>query len=1148
MSVEWLFEIDEAYYFSTKTTIFGGQPYTGIILPNSFRNLPAIRVKCEMNNHATAKFSFQITDDSSTYDISNFENKKLVVRLIIDDVESKAWRFLITTAEESYKKWTITAKDYLSTLVEGVWPNTGLVKDIFPEALAKTQDQYSINEDACVPMIFGTAYIPLQSLGDSGTDEVFFVLGEAGPTYSISEMTSPHEQDGQTVYTSGITYTQSTISSQRVFEPSYTALGEPFYWRNGIKRLSPLVKYSRSDTVSMTNIIDVIKYIIKDFGAIDADFDSTSWTAAVSAMTSRGMTFQRGYYKQETKISILCNLLTLARATLVIGETIEIYLDTNASSITVSTSNITKQSKEGPGTFRYTKSTVTNNNSGNIEFSEANKPEDVLVNAVVPFEDGGSVSDPVSQTLKVLGITDTQDAQRIGILHYQKLLNKIGQVTFTSPYNTLYRPGKTITISDAGGLYGITKYAEIDSLKYNSNSTIEVECIVRATGSILDDWGDLTPSTITTETSPSTNEITGYTKAQDYVIGKWDGTDTTTNFQAELWNSMINGNTFIVGGYINTDYVKVNSALIVGNIDWGTIDGTGKPDDNADVTGSKTSNNTDNVGSYAASVYNNWVVDGTLIYGDLIKTGTIALNRLIGNAGTLTIEGTAEVIIADGGDLELQSNSDSTSMLKFTRDSTNYIWDARLSVSGATFQLSPRYNTANNLSIGSSGYLTAVSIESQSVAIQTATGTSIGYINASANNVDIRTGTTSSSIIYQFASSELSPATVSASPPTLGSPSYHWGAAYITTLNGSCITDSYTGTSSTIAASRTAVNSVYNIANHSHPYALNSHTTSTSAHAGYSLDINLTGSTAVSGNMFPASAAVYSSGTYGLPWSCVFTNYLAIGFNLDANVKMKVKGSTTGVSTYTFVGYNSLSAQTFHINDSGAFRATSDGRMGNCYPIIDNTGFCGIGGANWLHGYFQNLHYNTLYTSFDALDDLQVLEDMGPVKDQDGKPIPQGRGFKGIRQRDVHPAITNLDELPSEFKKEFDIDLTVEDLEKILKEEKNSIKVQDIIVDKQYLDDPNGYEALAKNRLDVYLEAEEFRLIRDEGGTRKIDGPVIDADFIESRLFTNMGKESQLVQGAIRQLNKEVTEDVMEEMNTLIEDLTGRITKLENNN
>ena len=125
-------------------------------------------------------------------------------------------------------------------MLDGVWPNTPLITDLFPESLLE-----GVADDACVPVVFGEeSYIPLQSIADSGN--VYYIMGIAsGNTYSTpSRMTSPHAIDNQVEYTSGVTYTQSTVGTVRCFRPQIDS--EYRFWRSGGQRVSPIVKYTET--------------------------------------------------------------------------------------------------------------------------------------------------------------------------------------------------------------------------------------------------------------------------------------------------------------------------------------------------------------------------------------------------------------------------------------------------------------------------------------------------------------------------------------------------------------------------------------------------------------------------------------------------------------------------------------------------------------------------------------------------------------------------------------------------------------------------------------------------------------------------------------------------------------------------------------
>jgi hypothetical protein len=64
-------------------------------------------------------------------------------------------------------------------------------------------------------------------------------------------------------------------------------------------------------------------------------------------------------------------------------------------------------------------------------------------------------------------------------------------------------------------------------------------------------------------------------------------------------------------------------------------------------------------------------------------------------------------------------------------------------------------------------------------------------------------------------------------------------------------------------------------------------------------------------------------------------------------------------------------------------------------------------------------------------------------------------------------------------------------------------------------------------------------------GPVTISGPLVDKDYIEARLFYDGGAVAQLTLGATRQLDLFVTDDVVEQFNSLIETLTSRLTAAE---
>lgn len=407
-----------------------------------------------------------------------------------------------------------------------------------------------------------------------------------------------------------------------------------------------------------------------------------------------------------------------------------------------------------------------------------------------------------------------------------------------------------------------------------------------------------------------------------------DNTQSALNLGAAIDNAIANGSTFMQGGYINTDIVKVNSTLIVGDVDWSTqVGGAGKPDDNADVTGSNTANNTSNVGSYAAAVYNNWVTGGTLINGGYIQTNTISLNRIIGNDGnSVTFSNSTGMVFADGADLELQSTQDSTSMLIFTRG--GYTYDIRSLSSGSYLYIAGR-TSGSGIQIGDGSYTRYVNLRptySGDLIAGSLSGTHYGFIaDNSGSNAYIQAFTTSSqgvNYVYTQTYFRPSPNGGAGYPSLGGSGANTWGALYCNALYN-CITDSTSTTSSTVAASATAVKSAYDLANHSHPYASSSHN-----HSGETLNINLSGATTVSGNFDATAANTYQIGAtnrflgiYSQGCSITYGNltYALIGgASYNSTLRLRIKGIGTTPANSSIYCEDSSSSYTFFINDAGS--------------------------------------------------------------------------------------------------------------------------------------------------------------------------------------------------------------------------------------
>ncbi len=195
MSLNWLFEIgtigSPTYRISLVTETYSGNPYSGVIDPESFKGMPLPRVKTALGTFPKLSVPFKIFDSTGSYSVGSIENEPVIIRFLEDGVQTDSWRLKVDTVSKAYDIITINCVDYFSTLLEGYWPLTDLVTEAFPESWLSGSDRFSsVDPAACIPITFGTsAYIPLQSIAKPGaTNEIHYILGEENGFYNRSSI------------------------------------------------------------------------------------------------------------------------------------------------------------------------------------------------------------------------------------------------------------------------------------------------------------------------------------------------------------------------------------------------------------------------------------------------------------------------------------------------------------------------------------------------------------------------------------------------------------------------------------------------------------------------------------------------------------------------------------------------------------------------------------------------------------------------------------------------------------------------------------------------------------------------------------------------------------------------------------------------
>lgn len=471
--ISWLFEID-TLKLSTKEVSWSGNDYDPVIIASSFSG---IKMRWNISGNgliAPNDVNFAVSNPDATYSISDFEDKFCTIRLIIDGSEIRTWKMKIKRAVSYYGKIDCVCVDFLQDYLVGDYPKTKAPKELWPS------DDGDVDDNYCVPVVFGTAYIPIRSV-NTGTDR-YYILGPSSPTYTISEVQSPRSWPNSSTWTSAsYTMTQSTNSGYQLLEPiiadsdddgTADATG---LWRYGTTFYDMLCKFSRDDTSALTNPAEWIEYILEDFGVASGDLDSTSFSAAETAYDNDSISFNGGFWMKESREKILSNLLAQTDSFIICSDSVKLYRFSKTSQETI-TNMLLKSFSSAP-------LTKSENDSGRVHWPEASVPQDKLTGkAIVPITDGGATDNPSSEILECRFLVDqSQNAQQAGSLYFQKKYGQQQRYNFSTTLTDLTNkgtlsPGHVITVNNT--LYGGNNDMIITDMKIGSDLKVEFTGVV----------------------------------------------------------------------------------------------------------------------------------------------------------------------------------------------------------------------------------------------------------------------------------------------------------------------------------------------------------------------------------------------------------------------------------------------------------------------------------------------------------------------------------------------------------------------------------------------------------------------------------------------------------------------------------------------
>lgn len=550
--ISWLFEIDVGktgvvtFYWSTKDKTWNGQAYTFKVL--DFSDINIERGREELGVQAPSSLSFTTTNPSSALRPSDFANSRVTIRLVVkadlnsvpdasdieadgfsdetlneQEAEISSWSFDIQTVTMEYQKLKFKCQDIFTPYLEGTYPNTKTLAALWPST---SNDGSSI-----VPLIFGTAYIPIAT-AYIGTDR-YYVLGAAGHTYSITKSRSPIEYGGATEWLpASYTFNQYTVAGSdgnnyQVFQllgtvttsedPSnvlYHALEHIFggYEETvtttvnvGNDYLALPTLFSRDDTAAYTSPADIISYVLQDFGVPADMLDATTLASVKATYASWGLTWQAAFYNREDRKAVLARLLQCAHLELIIRDKIYFKIHSKTSQYGITSSLIIEESFSDEG------STPLKENCGYVLYPTVSggvlsKPLTELNQVVVAAKSTATiVSD---QAIDCSIIPSSVNAQAIGQLVLQRRLLPTNELSFKAKGKILQcEPDDVVTIMDQnyGAGTGYTYDVLIDSMQISR----DLEISVRATrfSAALDDFTDLSPTPVSLTTDNASNSF-----------------------------------------------------------------------------------------------------------------------------------------------------------------------------------------------------------------------------------------------------------------------------------------------------------------------------------------------------------------------------------------------------------------------------------------------------------------------------------------------------------------------------------------------------------------------------------------------------------------------------------------------------------------
>jgi len=481
-------------YWSTQSRFLLSHQYTAKILPDSFSGIK-INDGGESRVHTLEDFSFTIKKETTdTFIEFQFLGKDYDLLILDATAEAikKRFRFRVKSIDISYGLWTFHCEDALvhSCLNYTTDKSTNSNFPTFLTTKTLWNSDIIIPDNICPPVVFGTAFIPVYLIKDSSGDLYYICDVGTGVGKTFYELRSPRDFGSNSIWDAeDYTFTGCLVTSTK--SPFNYAGVQPLIADGAFgifspndAALPPLLQFDGSVYVDPG---DIIKYIL--------GLGEVFITAASATFATWGLTFKGAFYEQKTLGEYLSSLLKQCHSVLApYGTTSSTYWKiktlSKTSVLTVDNTKIID------GSFKSSKTESSQYDAGIVAFPGTGEPQDLLYQTLV--RTGSTYSNDSDEILETPYVDDSQMAQKLGILYYQRKYGIDKSISFDStPVCINVECGDIITIS--GALYNAdTPYiACVRSINITQDfkMSFDADTFVHT----LDDWGDLTPDAIVPE-------------------------------------------------------------------------------------------------------------------------------------------------------------------------------------------------------------------------------------------------------------------------------------------------------------------------------------------------------------------------------------------------------------------------------------------------------------------------------------------------------------------------------------------------------------------------------------------------------------------------------------------------------------------------